>query len=791
MPFEESSRRQAPSTRAPGVAQERDLISVAMQTRHTGWVIRDLCTGTLHWSESGKRLMGFQSDEEAQSADSWLRHVHPDDRASLEAHARKHGTEHRDDSDMEYRVVLSSGEIRWVYGAEKVVYDDHGAPIRSIGFITDVTDRKRADQELRECEAWLADQNKALEAALSGATLETSLAVLVQTVIDRLGQEARAAFYIANPEGTALHHVVGMSTAYAKAVDGFQIGPESLGCGLATHTGLPVVTSDVTQEPRWASWRWLAERFDYRACWSFPVKTSAGKFVGTLAIYSKQPREATPQDIEFAQMVGQTAAIIIARHSDAEVRRRAEQALRESEDRFRLFVANVQEYALIQTDPEGVVATWNPGAERLFAYVPEDMLGRSFSDLLTREDVESGVFRNNLATLTTGKRSEDARWFVRRDGTRFWARCLSEPILDEAGSFRGIANIVRDETARQQAADALREKELRISAIFEQAAVGLSELSLHGQFLRVNQELCHILGRTRDELLCMGAADVTHSDDIEHSLACIREAIDAVRPVSIDKRYRRADGTLVWANSVVTPLTDEQGQPRTLLVVTVDLTERQRAAEALRSSLAEKEELLREVHHRVKNNLQVIVSLITLQTLQIADEHILALFKEMQNRVLAISSIHELLYCAESFANIELLDYARQLVPGLVRFYGLEPRVEVSITGSGASLELERAVSYGMLLNELVSNACKHAFPLLKTGVITVGVQGDGTTIELIISDTGQGLPKGFDYQHTSSIGLTLVDALVRQLRGTIEVRSPPGTTVTVRFPEKADEIEK
>ncbi len=468
----------------------------------------------------------------------------------------------------------------------------------------------------------------------------------------------------------------------------------------------------------------------------------------------------------------------------SQVRRQAKQALRQSDDRLRLFVASVQEYALIQTDPEGLIATWNPGAERLFGYAPSEMLGRAFSSLLTGEDSESGVSDNHLATLTSGMSSEDARWFVRPDGTRFWARSVSEPIFDEAGKFRGLAKIVRDETGRQQAAEELREREWHSSALFEQAAVGLSELSLEGRFLRVNNALCHFLGRTREELLCIGVPDVTHSDDIEHSLACVRLAIDTVRPVSIDKRYCRPDGTQVWANSVVSLLTNEQRQPKTLLVVTIDLTERRKAAEALRSSLAEKEELLKEVHHRVKNNLQVIISLISMQTMNISDGHVLALFKEMQNRVLAISSIHELLYSAESFANIQLVEYTRRLVHGLVRFYGLEQRVEVAIVGDGAALELERAVSFGMLLNELVSNSCKHAFLPLDTGVITVALQDNGTVIELLVADTGQGLPKEFNQRQASSIGLTLVDALVRQLGGSIEVQSPPGTTVRVQFPK-------
>ncbi len=472
------------------------------------------------------------------------------------------------------------------------------------------------------------------------------------------------------------------------------------------------------------------------------------------------------------------------------MRRHAKKALREAEDLFRLFVQNVREYALVQSDPKGIITAWNPGAERLFGYPPETVLGRAFSDLLTPEDVEGGLIRNELLTLAAGNRIEDGRWFVRQDGTRFWALSISEPIRDEESNFVGVARIMRDETARQHGAELLREKESQVSAIFEQAAVGLSELSLDGRFLRANHELCRILGRCRDDVLQLSFKDVTKPDDIEHSLACVRKAIETLRPVSIDKRYCHPDGTAVWANSVVTPLADEQGRPQSLLVVTADLTERQRTAEALRVSLAEKEELLKEVHHRVKNNLQVIVSLITMQALQVEDEKVQSLFEEMRNRVLAISSIHELLYRAKSFANIMIADYARQLAPGLVRFYDLEERVSLEISGDTTTLELERAVPFGMLLNELVSNACKHAFPAPR-GVIKTSVWSSGPLVQLVVADIGQGLPERLNYHQLSSIGLTLVHALVRQLRGTIEVRSVGGTTVTVQFPAKAEASEQ
>lgn len=343
--------------------------------------------------------------------------------------------------------------------------------------------------------------------------------------------------------------------------------------------------------------------------------------------------------------------------TDIEQLKQTEAARREAEENFRLFVENVQEYALVQTDPEGLITNWNPGAERLFGYAPEQILGQNFSFLLTEEDQKEGVFFNELTLVTGGIRNEDARWFVRKDGSRFWARWITEPMRDETGQFRGLAKIMRDETEREQA-----------------------------------------------------------------------EAFT-------------------------------------------------------RHSLAEKEQLLKEVHHRVKNNLQVIVSLLNMQAFQIRDEYVMALFQEARNRVLAISSIHELLYRADSFAHIVLTDYARQLAPGLVHFYGLEQRIQVEVLGDGATLELERAVPYGILLNELVSNACKHAFPTPRTGTITIGVKREGDNTLLTVADNGGGLPAGFDYQKASSLGLKLVHGLARQLRGVMEIDSDSGTVVKIRFP--------
>jgi FixJ family two-component response regulator len=144
------------------------------------------------------------------------------------------------------------------------------------------------------------------------ASLAESLAVLVQAAIAQAGGNARAAFFLADESGRSLHLIAGMTEAYARHVDGFAIGPQSLACGLAVATRQPVLTRDVMAEPRWQPWLWLAKEFDYRACWSFPIETANGKVVGTFAMYHGEPTEATARHLDLAAAMTHAAASIIA-----------------------------------------------------------------------------------------------------------------------------------------------------------------------------------------------------------------------------------------------------------------------------------------------------------------------------------------------------------------------------------------------------------------------------------------------------------------------------------------------
>lgn len=204
---------------------------------------------------------------------------------------------------------------------------------------TDISERNRVEAALRESErtlrgnqVWLAAQKEAFQSAMNGEVLEASLGILIRAAVEQAESECRCAFYIADAGGQTLRHVVGMPDSYARCVDGFEISPESLSCGLAVALGEPVITPDVLEEPRWQAWTWLARAYDYRGCWSFPIETSAGKLVGSFAMYSRERREPTSHDRTLAAALTQAGAIIIAHHRELEARARLSRALIETHE---------------------------------------------------------------------------------------------------------------------------------------------------------------------------------------------------------------------------------------------------------------------------------------------------------------------------------------------------------------------------------------------------------------------------------------------------------------------------
>jgi two-component sensor histidine kinase len=215
--------------------------------------------------------------------------------------------------------------------------------------------------------------------------------------------------------------------------------------------------------------------------------------------------------------------------------------------------------------------------------------------------------------------------------------------------------------------------------------------------------------------------------------------------------------------------------------------ERKKAQEQIKASLREKEILLKEIHHRVKNNLQIISSLLNLQAEYLKDTQTIAIFKDSQNRIQSMAIVHEKLYQSEDLATINLSDYIQDLVSNLSYSYEVNlESIVFKIDVEDVLLDIDTAIPCGLIINELISNSLKYAFPRGKSGEIWIKLKSSAKNqLRLIVSDNGMGLPENFDFNNTESLGLQLVDALTIQLKGTIEIDRARGTKFLITFPYK------
>ncbi len=231
-----------------------------------------------------------------------------------------------------------------------------------------------------------------------------------------------------------------------------------------------------------------------------------------------------------------------------------------------------------------------------------------------------------------------------------------------------------------------------------------------------------------------------------------------------------AGGGLLFLVSIAFQLITEKRTARSLERQVRDRTVQ------IRTALEEKSVLLREVHHRVKNNLQIVASLLALQSRKVKSPESLALFQESMDRVRAMALIHENLYRSESAAAIGAADYIRRLANDLMAAYALRAgNVHLKLDAADVPLSPDTAFPCGLIINELVSNSLKHAFPEGRSGTIRIGLRRDGEDIELTVADDGKGLPDGIDAASGGSLGLRLVRNLAGQLGGTFQVESGPG----------------
>ncbi len=436
-------------------------------------------------------------------------------------------------------------------------------------------DGSHAFGSLVERAAWRSAEQAAYRAAIDGAPLAESLGILVDTARTQCGNGLRSAFYLTNPGSTVLQHVIGMPEPYAQVVGGIRIGPDSLACGLAVFTGQPVITADVRKEPRWQPWLWLAEEHGFRAVWSFPTETAAGRILGTFAVYFREPREATPRDHAFAAALTQTAAIIISQHrraTDLIERHNADEALRGSEERFRA-VAEQAEVGIVIVDADHKMSFVNERYCKILGRIRDDLLGRTVKELTHPDDwaFNEALYRRAMAegaSFTIEKR------YLRPDGTAVWVRNVVSALRDGAGTIVGGLAISLDVTEHHQAEAALRESEERFRrfAAHTTNVLWLANLET-GQLDYLSPAFTQVWGMATEDMPDVAAWLASVHPEDRDAAARALERVGGGGTLVLEYRIQRAsDGAVRRIRDTFFPIPATDGRIRLVGGIAQDIT---------------------------------------------------------------------------------------------------------------------------------------------------------------------------------------------------------------------------
>jgi len=428
---------------------------------------------------------------------------------------------------------------------------------------------------------------------------------------------------------------------------------------------------------------------------------------------------------------------------------------------------------LFQLDSEGIIKVLEGRGLDTFGIIPQDVTGTSVFDVYPEKPPVLEIIRQAV------RNGHSSSIFALENST--YELFIKEVKDNGRGSY--VLGTVIDLTEKTNAVQQLNIQKSYFQEFFESSPEAILILDQNDKVVNINHgfeklfmyRLDEVRGKSRDEILV--------PENLQDEASIMMKQLHEGEVVKLETIRRRKDGSLVdvliLGNHI--DLGPDMGGG---YLIYSDISARKRSEEQTMASLLEKETLLKEIHHRVKNNLQVVSSLLYLQSKSIKDKNVAAIFKECQNRVKSISLIHEKLYQTKDLSRIDFDKYIRSLVSYLFKSFDVNPEnISLRIRSENIFMSTDTAIPCGLIINELVTNSLKYAFPNSRKGSINIEVTYHAdNTFTMVIEDNGIGLPENVDLQHTDSLGLLLVQSLVNQLDAVVELERTGGTKFKITF---------
>jgi PAS domain S-box-containing protein len=662
----------------------------------------------------------------------FLQFVHPDDLERCQAFRKRTIETGQRQTDIEYRVQHADGTWRWHATRAVPQKDDAGTVVGYEAIASDITERKQAEESTK------------------------------------VSEERYRMIFDEAPMGIAI------STMDGKIVDLNKAQAEMIGSAVEELRGRSVDEYYVDPDKR----REMIELFN-----------KAGKVRDFEMELKKKDGSIIVELLNLDRYKIGGKDHLFATGRDITERTQAEKATKNTL-RFQQVLMDAVPSPIFYKDAECVYLGGNKAFERYVGLSSEQFVGKTVYEISPVDLAEKYDKADRELLNNPGVQTYEAT-VVYANGTRHDVVFNKAVFTNAEGKTAGLVGVILDITERKQAEEALKNRESMLQKIFDILPVGLWLADKDGKLLRGNPEGVKIWGAEPkvglSEYGVFKGRRLPSGEEVAPNDWALAHTIrDKVTIVDELLEIDAFDGKKKTILNYTAPVLDAQGNIQGALVVNQDITERKRAEEAVKASLREKEILLREIHHRVKNNMQIISSLFNLQAGYIKDEDARRMLREGQLRIRAMALVHEKLYQSRDMSKIDFSDYLRSLSDHLFHFFSVEAdRIRLETNLEHVQLDVNSAVPCGLLATELITNALKHAFPGDRKGVVGVRLyrREDGA-VELHVSDDGVGFPEAVDFRKTGSLGLQIVSLLVGQLEGTIELDRENGAAFTIVFRE-------
>jgi PAS domain S-box-containing protein len=492
-------------------------------------------------------------------------------------------------------------------------------------------------------------------------------------------------------------------------------------------------------------------------------------------------------------------------------------SLSEAENLHRLMVETMNEAGLAIM-PDGMVVFCNNRACSILGLPRERLVGNDLGQFICPSDVDR--FRQMLQNCRNAAVDSRIEFLVATGATvpmHIWANyldrhdipliCLLATDISRIESDQSLIIQLQDQrqllvdsrkaalNLMQDALDARKKSDQLSAALLESQALyrsigesidyGVWICAPDGRNTYASESFLKMAGITQEQCSSFGWGDFLHPDDAERTIAAWKECVRTGGMWDNEHRFRGSDGQWhpVLARGV--PIKNKQGEIISWAGINLDINRIKQVEEHLKASVAEKEVLLKEVHHRVKNNLQVISSLINLQADCLADVQMQRVLGDVRDRVRTMALVHEKLHQTEILVRLDFAEYALSLLKYIWDSHNASNRnVHLNMSLSPSILPVGTVLLCGLILNELVSNTIKHAFPDGRGGEVTISLEHDPATgaVSMRVQDNGVGLPVDLDWRQSITLGLRLVQMLAKQMKATVEAGPGPGTEFQINF---------